>query len=113
MSGTLGLLMPVDASRREGPAPGETVRYRLDADESPTLGVLEAVAAASGRSVLPEDADADTEPLPPLFEAIDPDALDAFHRSTEGSETDARIVFTYAGYDVTVGSDGDVVVTPA
>lgn len=101
--------MSTETHGRRDTAAGETFRYRLGADESPTLGVLEAVAAASGRCVLPEESDA--EPLPPLFESIDPDVLDAFVRSTGGRGTDARLAFTYAGYDVTVESGGSVVVT--
>lgn len=49
-----------------------------------------------------------TDPLelPPLFEAVDPDALDAFVRSLERGS----VTFTYAGRSVTVDSDGSVTI---
>jgi hypothetical protein len=40
---------------------------------------------------------------PPLFDVIDPDALDAIFRANTGS-----ISFEYHGYVVTVGHSGDV-----
>lgn len=53
----------------------------------------------------------DTRPLelPALHDVIDPDALDALFRSREG---DGTVVFRYAGYEVTVGSDGEVDLAP-
>jgi hypothetical protein len=49
-------------------------------------------------------ADSDPTELPPLYDAIDPDALDALvERMSDGS-----VSFAYAGYDVTVESDGTV-----
>lgn len=44
----------------------------------------------------------------PLFEVIDPDALDALFRH-DGS--DVSVEFSYLGYDVHVSSDGHVTVT--
>ncbi|AFZ74799.1 HalOD1 output domain-containing protein [Natronobacterium gregoryi] len=55
-----------------------------------------------------------TEPveLPPLFEAVDPDALTAAFETTEsGAERTGRIAFPYAGYDVTVEFGDEPVVT--
>ena len=47
---------------------------------------------------------------PPLYEVIDPDALDelvsSMNRFTD--ESPGRIVFSYAGYEVTVAGDGEV-----
>lgn len=50
-----------------------------------------------------------TDPLelPPLYSAIDPDALDA---AVEGM-AEGAVRFRYAGYSVTVRSDGTVSVT--
>lgn len=61
--------------------------------------VLDAVAANEGREV--------TNLEEPLYEAIDPEALDELFRSGSG-----RVIFEYAGYEVTVESSGDVTVTP-
>lgn len=46
----------------------------------------------------------------PLYTVVDPEALDALFSSTTSgaSRPVGSISFTYAGYDVTVHSDGDV-----
>lgn len=49
-------------------------------------------------------ADADPLRLPPLYEAIDPDALDAFVRGVP----DGEVRFRYVGYVITVESTGTV-----
>lgn len=75
-----------------------------------SLAVVEAVASVSGRSPLLEGtADgADEGPLDPLYEVIDPDALDALCLPDDARTT---ISFTYCGYDVTVESTGRITVT--
>ncbi|MFC7080561.1 HalOD1 output domain-containing protein [Halorussus caseinilyticus] len=51
---------------------------------------------------------------PPLYRAIDPNALDELFGSTVASaENGLRISFTYSGYEVTVVGTGNVVVRPA
>lgn len=52
----------------------------------------------------------DTDPaeLPPLFDVIDPDALDAFIDGAGRRDTPAQIQFSYHGYTVTVTGDGSV-----
>lgn len=72
-------------------------------DRSEPLGqtVVEAVARAEG--VDPLD-------LPvPLYDAIDPDALDALFQSGDAG-VDGYIEFVYYGYEVTVTADGGVAV---
>jgi len=51
-----------------------------------------------------------TDPLDlePLYEAVDPDALDAFCRT---GGPDASVTFAYLGYRVTVDGTGEVDVT--
>ena len=68
--------------------------------------VVEAMAAATG--------DAPTA-FAPLYESLDPDALDELVRSAaERSGEDALVVsFTHAGCEVTVRSDGSVLARPA
>ena len=47
--------------------------------------------------------------LPPLHDAVNPDALDALFRPTPtGSRVDGTVSFEYSGYDVTVHADGYV-----
>jgi hypothetical protein len=49
-------------------------------------------------------ADRDPLELPPLYDAIDPDALDALvDRMSDGT-----VSFAYAGYEVTVRSDESI-----
>jgi hypothetical protein len=64
--------------------------------------VVEAVADEEG--VSPIDV------RPPLYEVIDPDALDQLTSSMTrvSDESPGRIVFSYAGYEVTVAGDGEV-----
>lgn len=73
--------------------------YELDADESPSTGVVMAVAAATGRTAAS---------IEPLHETIDTDALDSLVDPT-GSDP-VRVTFTYAGTTVTVDSTRRVLV---
>jgi hypothetical protein len=49
----------------------------------------------------------DVATLPPLYESIDPDALDKLIER-EGYSPFVQVQFEYHGYDVTVGRDGVV-----
>lgn len=70
-----------------------------DHSEPLSQAVVEAVARA-------EDEDAlDLEV--PLYDAIDPDALDALFQTGDAS-VDGYIEFVYYGYEVTVAADGRV-----
>ena len=72
-------------------------------DESVAVDVVLLVADRTG--VEPAD-------LPPIEEAIDPDALDALFSSarTDGSQR-GYVEFTYYGHRVTVPLDGDRTIT--
>ena len=63
------------------------------ANEPIFLAVVERIAEREG--VDPLD-------LPPLHSSIDPDALAAV---VDGRITEAKITFTYCGYEVTVDAD--------
>lgn len=72
---------------------------------TPTQKVVERVAAAEG--VSPEEL------TPPLFEVIDPDALDQlFGNTTTAGRMEGQTMFTYKGYEITVSGDGHVAVDP-
>lgn len=60
-------------------------------------------------------AEADPTELPPLYEAVDPDALDKLLGGGLGRSggQDGYLTFTYAGYSVTVHADGEIVVHAA
>lgn len=51
---------------------------------------------------------------PPLYDVIDPDALEAVVASMtrRPGEPTGRVEFSYSGYEVTVTGDEDVSVTP-
>lgn len=66
-------------------------------NETVSERVIQAVATTSS---------ADPLELPPLYDAVDPDALD----SLVTEMTDGEVVFAYAGYEVTVRSDGTIMV---
>jgi hypothetical protein len=70
--------------------------------ESPTAEIVRTVAAR-------ENVDP-VEIEQPLFEAIDPEALDALlqHDSEETTDSSIRVEFSYCGYDLLVTSSGDV-----
>lgn len=70
---------------------------------NPTQKVIERVAEAEG--VSPEKL------TPPLFEVIDPDALDQlFGNTATAGRMEGQAIFTYNGYEVTVSGDGHVAV---
>lgn len=91
------------------PATGEDGIVRAEFDwssRSPSRAVVEVVAIA---------ANAEPTTLGPLYDSVDPDALDALVRpGGSGSEGGAVTVeFELAGRDVRVHSAGVVVVFPA
>lgn len=49
-----------------------------------------------------EQADVEPNELPPLYDSLDPDALDAVVRS---SDADLEISFSFAGHRVEIGGD--------
>ena len=71
----------------------------------PSLAVIERIAELEGTDPI--------ELTPPLYTAVDPDALDSlFHSATaDESNPGGRVSFSYCGYDVTVRSDGEVSVS--
>ncbi|NHN48422.1 hypothetical protein G9464_12575 [Halostella sp. JP-L12] len=78
----------------------------LAADSQPvSQTVVLAVAEATGDDPLE---------LPPLFDTIDPDALNKlFDSSAFGADgREGQVEFTYAGCDVTVRGDERVAVSP-
>lgn len=85
-------------SRDESSAPsrldasGETLQVREPSDyESTAVAVVSAVSEAGGR---------DMTDLPPLYDAVEPGALDRLAASKT-----VEIQFQFAGYEVAVSSD--------
>lgn len=74
-------------------------------ESSVTIAVIEAVAA---------EAECDPDELTPLYDVIDPDALERFFEiGTDGERPDRRVVFEYDGHEVAVSGDGGIEVTVA
>ena len=67
-----------------------------------TERVIEAIATKEGVSPV--------ELSPPLYEAIDPDALEACLQTSPSNTGEVSVTFTYNGYHVTATSTGDVTV---
>ncbi len=57
-------------------------------------------------SLVAETADRDPLDLPPLYDAVDPEALDRL--CTRTSDSELRVSFEYAGYTVLVEGSGIV-----
>ncbi|PGF13876.1 hypothetical protein CP556_22525 [Natrinema sp. CBA1119] len=68
-------------------------------NKPPVNAVTEAVAEATDSNPLE---------LPPLYDAIDPDALNTLFN---GSETNIQVLFQYAGFEIVV-QDGEVEIEP-
>ncbi|MFB6164739.1 MAG: HalOD1 output domain-containing protein [Haloarculaceae archaeon] len=89
---------------REPDRPVELISVaEADGRDSPSEAVVRAVAAVSDRR---------PDALEPLYDAVDPDALDALCASTpDDTARDALTVeFRYGGYDVAVDGDGSILV---
>jgi hypothetical protein len=92
----------------DGPAANSqgSIRAEFDWSEvSPSTAVIESVAIA---------ADREPTAIEPLYETVDPDALDALIRSGDPNLTDgdASVTFALDGYQVTVQRGGTVAVRP-
>lgn len=69
--------------------------------QPPSQTIIERVAQAENADPLDLEL--------PLYEAIDPDALDAlFEPTNEGLRSNGQIIFDYHGHTVVVASDGTV-----
>lgn len=79
-----------------------SLTYQRSATETASEGVLEAVSAALGRPLIPDGGSDD--PLPPLFDVIDPEALDTLFDARD-DRPEPTLSFTYCDCRVTV--DGE------
>lgn len=86
--------------------------YDLSPHESPSEGVVTAVATVSNRLPIAADADEDAAVLDPLATVVDPDALDVLFEpvGAKAPRTDGWVRFDYHGYVVTVHSDRRITV---
>ena len=90
--------------QNSGRAGRSEFEYIFDADESPSHGVVRAIAAVKG--IEPTGVD-------PLYDSIDPDALDAIFSGTTGArESDIRVSFWVDDLEIEVSEDRRVTVRP-
>lgn len=85
---------------RNGYIDGYAPCYLTMSSRPPSERVIDAVAETTER---------DPTELPPLYDTLDPDALDALLRTG----FDGTVSFTFAGCSVTVGDDGEIRVEEA
>lgn len=96
----------------EGWQTEETYYYQIKADQTPSEAVIQAVASVSGRKPTPLSNTEGGEALDPLYNTINPDALNTlFDPTTEPSQSTGTVKFQYSGYEVTVENTGLVTVT--
>jgi hypothetical protein len=82
--------------------------YEVSSNESVSEGVVTAVSAVSGNSPISESpSDRESEQaLEPLYNVVDPDALDSvFRTGRDNTAPNRRVTFPYHGYEVTVHSE--------
>jgi hypothetical protein len=96
-----------DSSNSDDGDPPEGIQLQYDwSSTEPSTAVVETTAQA---------ANCDHLELGPLYDSIDPDAFDAILAppTTKNTDTTTSISFAYAGYTITVQSNGTVHVVPA
>lgn len=88
-----------------GCTPVVDTRYEKDSGKSPAETIIDALAAAEG---------VDATDLPPLYETIDPDALDQLFEDHEGAAgAEATLSFRFDTWNVFVRADGRIRVCDA
>ena len=88
---------------------GATESGSKPVDTSLSQAIVEAIASEEG--IDPTEVEPPT--YEPLYSVVDPEALDSLFAPTLGVERGRGAVsLTYAGYDVTVNSDGRVDLSP-
>lgn len=82
------------------PSSEDWIRHDWTETGRASAAVVESVSAVSGRDPLA---------LPPLYERIDPDALDTLLRTESNG---VQVAFEYAGMSVRMGADGSIGLAP-
>ncbi|ELZ22314.1 hypothetical protein C475_17418 [Halosimplex carlsbadense 2-9-1] len=88
--------------REGGPRVVHSRAADRDRETDLSIAVIEAIAEA--KAVEPTEMDAT------LYDAVDPDALDRLFTDREGEALAGRVVFELGAHEVTVQSNGDVLV---
>jgi len=77
----------------------DTIETGIDPDDPVSMQIVQRIATATGKEVTR---------LPPLYQRIDPDALDAVVNSVDAGPSPLSIRFTYAGHQITITGSGSV-----
>lgn len=80
-----------------------SVRYDIDRSELPSTTVVMAIADAMG---------VEPDALPPLYDRIEPDALDDIFLTAKRAACDVLVAFSFDRCEVTVESNGVITVEP-
>ena len=88
--------------------------YNLNDNETLVQAVLNAVSAVTNTPLLPSEspasAEGNGESLPPLYDAVDPDALTSLSTNETDEGAGWQVTFPYAGCNVTVTSTDTILV---
>lgn len=89
-----------ETGRSESNPKTSSTSFDWSRNGQPSIAVVEAVAAVTGR---------DTTDVPPLYDFLNPDALDAL-ATVRGFDTvdDVCVEFAYDGVEISVTGDGTV-----
>lgn len=91
---------PSDLGGSDGDIDVEQLSFEWTAGEPPSVAVVEAIAAATGR---------DPTGVGPIYESVDTDALDALvSGGTPDAGSAVHVSFTHEGVQVTVDSRGGI-----
>lgn len=72
--------------------------------ESPSIAISMSVMALSGEN---------EKEIPPLWESVDPSALDRFlDDTTNRSSTDRRVLFYYNGFEIEMRNQQEILLRP-
>lgn len=81
-----------------------TYKYERDPDELPSEAIVAAVSDVAERPAVTQFGGRDdrADVLSPLYEYVDPDALDALFAAKRGRDSGCSVTFSYGEYRVTV-----------
>lgn len=82
-----------------GCSPAVDTQFDVDGNESPSTAIIDALAAATG--IPPTE-------LPPLYEFVDPDAIDRLFTGDRARSADTVLSFRVERWNVFVREDGRI-----
>lgn len=97
-------MSPADGSGFTPDGSGETFVTSFDPADRPSEAIVTTVASVTGEEPVE---------LSPLYDAVEPDALDALfeHAGRTDDPGSQTLTFAYVGYQISVSGDGTIEVT--